>query len=258
MHYMARNREKRADPRELVEGARSIISVILPYYPEGKQEKGPKISKYAVGKDYHIVVKDKLYQLYHFIKERDKNARGRVFTDSAPVFDKAWAEKSGLGWTGKNTLLLNKKHGSYFFIGELIINLELLPDKVETNNYCGTCTRCLDACPTGALTAPYQLDARKCISYLTIEHEGELPDEIDTRGYIFGCDICQDVCPWNAKIQPGREKEFSPSGQLLAMDWEDWEKLTPESFAEMFNQSPLKRRTWEGVQKNIRQAHKKD
>ncbi len=252
MGYMANHFEKRTDPRFLVDDARSVVSVIMPYLPSEEQsDKSYLISKYAWGKDYHRVFKDRLFQLFHFIKQQVPEVKGRVFVDSAPVMDKVWAARSGLGWIGKNTNLLNKKFGSFFFLGELILNLELEEDK-PVKDYCGKCTRCVDACPTDAL-APYQLDAGRCISYLTIEHKGDIPPKFKGtwEKWIFGCDICQDVCPWNKKTEITADPELKPYETLLTMRKKDWEELTPEKFKELFKGTALERTGYEGIMRNI-------
>ena len=255
MSYMERNFDKRLDPRKLFEGAKSVVSVLLNYYPgEAVQNsEAYKISKYAYGKDYHLVLKDKLKTLLQCIREEIGDVHGRAFTDSAPVMDKAWAQKSGLGWIGKHSNLLNRKTGSFFFIGELILDLELEPDG-PIKDYCGTCTRCMDACPTDAIAAPYVVDGSKCISYFTIELKEEIPS--DVRGkfgdWIFGCDICQDVCPWNRFALPHRTPEFDPSEALREWSKKDWEEITEEVFRKVFRDSPLKRTKLGGLKRNIR------
>lgn len=253
MHYMENHLEKRVDPRKLVEGAKSVISVLFNYYPKVKQKENTyKISKYAYGKDYHYVLKEKLHQLYDFINNEIHETNGRVFVDSAPVMDKVWAAKSGLGWIGKNTNLLTRENGSFFFIGELIIDLELDYNDTPIKNYCGNCTKCIDACPTNALS-PYQLDARKCISYLTIEKKGALPSEFKGKwnDWIFGCDICQDVCPWNSKARPHNEHQFKLTEEIQNLKKEDWEKLDKIKFKKIFKNSPVKRTKLEGLMRNI-------
>lgn len=252
MRYMENHFEKRTNPGILVEGAKSIISVLYNYFPKDQQKRDTyQISKYAYGKDYHYVLKEKLHQLHDFIKNEIHETNGRAFVDSAPVMDKVWATKSGLGWIGKNTNLISKKLGSFIFIGELIIDLELEYDK-PIKDYCGNCTKCIDACPTSALKS-YQLDARKCISYLTIEKRGEIPSEFKGKwnNWIFGCDICQDVCPWNSKAKPHNEKEFEPHHDFLNMDKPDWEMLSEEHFNEIFRKSAVKRTKYKGLERNI-------
>ncbi|MFP4024719.1 MAG: tRNA epoxyqueuosine(34) reductase QueG [Thiohalospira sp.] len=252
MQYMENHFEKRVDPRKLVEGAKSVISVLYNYYPKEKQiEDTFKISKYAYGKDYHYVVKDKLFKLLEFINTEIGDVRGRAFVDSAPVMDKVWAAKSGLGWIGKNTNLISKEFGSFVFIGELIIDLELKYD-ASVKDYCGNCTKCIDACPTGALK-PYQLDARKCISYLTIEKKGEIPPEFKGKwkDWIFGCDICQDVCPWNNKAKLHSESKFKITDELKNLEKEKWENLDQSTFKKIFKNSPIQRTRFEGLKRNI-------
>lgn len=255
MSYMANHFDKRLDPRLLVEGAKTVVSLLLNYYPETIQEdaSAPKISKYAYGKDYHFVIKDKLKSLMSFIHEEIGEVGGRVFVDSAPVMDKAWAAKSGLGWVGKNSNLIHPKHGSFFFVAELIIDLELEPDG-PMKDYCGTCTKCIDACPTDAIVEPYVVDGSKCISYLTIELKdailpGHFKDQMD--GWMFGCDVCQDVCPWNRFSKPHKEAAFDPHENLLKMSKADWEDLTEEVFREIFRNSAVKRTKYAGLKRNI-------
>ncbi|MFO7828176.1 MAG: tRNA epoxyqueuosine(34) reductase QueG [Bacteroidales bacterium] len=252
MKYMETHFEKRVDPTKLVEGAKSVISVLYNYFPKEQQKKDAyQISKYAYGKDYHYVVKEKLFQLLEFIKAETGNVNGRAFVDSAPVMDKVWAAKSGLGWIGKNTNLISKQYGSFVFIGELIIDLKLEYDK-PSKDYCGNCTKCIDACPTNALT-PYRLDARKCISYLTIEKKGELPPELKGKweNWIFGCDICQDICPWNSKARPHNEPQFKLTEKLQYLKKEDWEKLDNTKFKKIFKNSAFQRTKFEGLKRNI-------
>lgn len=255
MSYMENHFDKRVDPRLLVDGAKTVVSLLLNYYPEESQTdpQAPKISKYAYGADYHYVIKDKLKSLMQFIGEEIGEVGGRVFVDSAPVLDKAWAEKSGLGWIGKNANLIHPKHGSFFFIAELIIDLELVPDG-PIKDYCGTCTRCIDACPTEAIVEPYVVDGSKCISYLTIELKdaiipGEFKKQMDN--WMFGCDVCQDVCPWNRFSKPHNEPAFNPHEKLLRMSKHDWEDLTEEVFRELFKISAVKRTKFTGLKRNI-------
>jgi len=253
MHYMENHFEKRTDPRKLVEEAKSIISILYNYFPEKKQtENTYKISKYAYGKDYHYVIKEKLFELLEFIKTEFGDVNGRAFVDSAPVMDRVWAAKSGLGWIGKNTNLISKEFGSFVFIGELIVDLELEPDNPPEKDYCGTCTKCIDACPTKALS-PYKIDARKCISYLTIEKKGEIPEEFKGKWneWIFGCDICQDVCPWNSKAIFHNEKQFVITDLLQNMTKKNWLNLDKSSFKRIFKNSPLERTKFEGLKRNI-------
>ncbi len=253
MQYMDNNFEKRLDPTLLVPGAKSVISLLYPYYPHKLQlhKDAPVISKYAYGEDYHFVLKDKMKELIKFINSEIGEVNGRAFTDSAPVSDKKWAEISGIAWRGKNSVMLTKQ-GSFFFIGELILDLNLEADK-PMNSYCGTCTRCIDACPTQAITEPYVVDARKCISYLTIEFKGKLPDEIrgKFRNRVFGCDICQDVCPYNSKPLFRNEERFLPHPDLLEMTKSDWYEITEDVFRKLFKKSAVKRIKFTGLKRNI-------
>lgn len=253
MAYMANYFDKRLDPRKLVEGAKSVITLILNYYPEQRlPEEELKLSKYAYGKDYHFVMKDKLKNLMEMMSEEIGEINGRVFVDSAPVMDKAWAKKSGVGWVGKHTNLINREIGSFFFIGEIICDLELQPDGA-IKDYCGTCTRCIDACPTDAIVEPYVVDGSKCISYYTIELKEAIPDEVKGKfeNWIFGCDICQDVCPWNSFARPHSTPEFDLHPQLVDFTKKDWEEITEELFQEIFRRSAVKRTKLEGLKRNI-------
>lgn len=254
MSYMQNYFDKRLDPRLLVPDAKSVISLLLNYYPteQQKDESAPKISKYAYGTDYHFVIKDKLNALLEHIKQEIGEVGGRVFVDSAPVLDKAWAKNSGLGWIGKNTTLINKNNGSFYFIAELIIDLELNYDG-PVKDYCGTCTRCIDACPTDAIVAPYILDGSKCISYFTIELKENIP--LAAKGkldnWVFGCDICQDVCPWNKFAKKHTEPSFEPKEGLMDMSQQDWLELTEETFKKVFKDSAVKRTKYRGLKRNI-------
>lgn len=254
MSYMQNHFDKRLDPRLLVPGARSVISLLLNYFPSQMQqdEIAPKISKYAYGEDYHVVIKEKLNHLLEFIKEHIGDVDGRAFVDSAPVLDKAWAKKGGLGWIGKNSNLINKESGSFYFIAELIVDLELEEDG-PIKDYCGTCTRCIDACPTNAIIEPYVVDGSKCISYFTIELKENIPAEVKGKldNWVFGCDICQDVCPWNSFSKPNREKQFQPNAELLGMTKSDWEELTEQTFKRVFKNSAVKRTKFSGLKRNI-------
>jgi epoxyqueuosine reductase len=255
MAWMANHFDKRLDPRKLMEGARSVVSVLLNYYPEKRLPEGPddyKISKYAYGTDYHFVLKDKLKSLLAFIHTEIGEVQGRAFVDSAPVMDKVWAARSGLGWVGKHSNLLNRDMGSFFFIGELVLDLDLAPDG-PVGDYCGTCTRCVDACPTDAITEPYVVDGSKCISYFTIELKEAIPREVKGQfeNWIFGCDICQDVCPWNRFSKPHQTPEFDLPPELKAMSNSDWEEITEEVFRELFRRSPVKRTKLEGLKRNV-------
>lgn len=255
MKYMENHFEKRTDPCKLLENAKSVISVLFNYYPEKQlpEKNNYKISKYAYGTDYHFVLKRKLKDLIAFINTEAPNISARAFVDSAPVLDRAWAARSGLGWIGKNTCLITKEQGSYFFIGEIITNLELDYDKKAVPNHCGGCTRCIDSCPTNALE-PYNLDANKCISNWTIEYKGEeLPEKFKNKfnDWIFGCDICQDVCPWNRLSESHNEPAFKLSDHVLKFTKSDWEELNKERFTELFKRSPIKRAGFEGLKRNI-------
>lgn len=253
MQYMENHFDKRLDPTKLVPGAKSVISLLLNYYPkEFQTDETYKISKYAFGTDYHFVIKDKLKQLLHFITEEIGEVEGRAFVDSAPVLDKAWAAKSGLGWMGKHSNLLTRQVGSFYFIAELILDLELEYDSPVTD-HCGTCTACIDACPTQAIVEPYVVDGSKCISYFTIELKNEIPNEVKGRfdDWVFGCDVCQDVCPWNRFSKPHNEPLFNPKPELLSMTKKDWEEITREVFRKVFQKSAVKRTKFEGLQRNI-------
>ena len=254
MHYMENHFDKRLDPTKLVEGSKSVISLVLNYFPQDFQNKDSyKLSKYAYGTDYHFVIKDKLKSLLEFMRNEIGEVEGRAFVDSAPVLDKAWAAKSGLGWIGKNTNLLTKQVGSFYFIAELIVDLELEYDMPVTD-HCGSCTACIDACPTNAILEPYKVDGSKCISYFTIELKEELPQSYKNQfdNWMFGCDICQDVCPWNKFSKPHNEPLFNPNSKLLEMNKKEWEELTKETFDEIFRKSAVKRTKYEGLKRNIR------
>ncbi|MEY4462793.1 MAG: Epoxyqueuosine reductase [Bacteroidota bacterium] len=253
MSYMENHFDKRLDPTLLVDGAKSVVSLLLNYYPsELQREDSYKISKYAYGQDYHFVIKEKLNELLFSIQEHIGAVSGRAFVDSAPVLDKAWAAKSGLGWIGKNSNLITQKVGSFYFIAELIIDLELEYD-FATTDHCGSCTACLDACPTQAIIAPYQVDGSKCISYYTIELKDNLPDEMKGKldDWAFGCDVCQDVCPWNRFSKAHNEPLFQANPELLSYSKQDWEEITAETFQKVFKDSPLKRTKLEGLKRNI-------
>lgn len=254
MAYMERHFDKRLDPRKLVPGAKSVISLLYNYFPEQTQrEETYKISKYAYGEDYHFVVRDKLKELMDFINEQIGAVQGRVFVDSAPVLEKAWAAKSGLGWLGKNTNLISKQVGSFFFLAELIIDLDLPQDGPATD-HCGQCTACIDACPTQAIIAPYVVDGSKCISHLTIELKSEIPSDFSGQmdDWMFGCDVCQDVCPWNRFSKPHNEPRFKPKPELLQRDKTQWRELTEEVFGELFEKSPVQRTRFQGLMRNIK------
>ncbi len=256
LDWMERNFDKRTDPRLLLEGTKSVISVILNYYPGEQQHvpDAPVIAKYAYGEDYHFVMKDMLNELLQFIRENVGEVQGRAFVDSAPVMDRVWAKRAGLGWIGKNTNLISRDHGSFVFIGELLVNMELKPDNETVPDLCGACTLCIDTCPTGAIVAPYVLDGSKCISYYTIENKGEMPSgmEKNFKNRVFGCDICQDICPWNwKKAKPHSVERLKPLTGLLEMTRADWYNLTPEEFGQKFKKSPIKRPKYEGLRRNL-------
>tara|TARA_R100000935_G_scaffold13736_2_gene27434 strand:- start:11962 stop:12888 length:927 start_codon:yes stop_codon:yes gene_type:complete len=253
MGYMENHFDKRLDPTKLVEGSKSVISLLLNYFPAETQGEGTyKISKYAYGTDYHFVIKDKLKELLQFIQTEIGDVYGRAFVDSAPVLDKAWAAKSGLGWIGKHSNLLTQKVGSFYFIAELIVDLELDYDTPVTD-HCGSCTACIDACPTQAIVGPYVVDGSKCISYATIELKDQIPDSFSNKmdDWMFGCDICQDVCPWNRFSKPHREPLFNPHPEVLSNSKKEWEEITKEVFNEIFRKSAVKRTKFEGLKRNI-------
>ena len=254
MAYMENHFDMRLDPRKLVEGAKSVISLSYNYFTSEKQidPNAPKISKYAYGDDYHFVVKNKLKSLLAIIQTEIGDVNARVFVDSAPIMEKAWAQQSGLGWIGKNANLINQQNGSFFFLAEIIIDIDLRYDAPVTD-HCGTCTKCIDACPTEAIVAPYVVDGSKCISYFTIELKNEFPKEVKGKfdNWMFGCDICQDVCPWNKFAKPHQEKLFQPSTTLLSMNKKEWEEITAETFQVLFKNSAVKRTKFEGLKRNI-------
>ncbi|RYJ37252.1 Epoxyqueuosine reductase [Flavobacterium anhuiense] len=253
MAYMENHFDKRLDPTLLVDDGKSVVSLLLNYYPDSFQnDESFKISKYAYGQDYHFVIKDKLKEFLHSIQENIGEVSGRAFVDSAPVLDKVWAAKSGLGWIGKNSNLITQKVGSFYFIAELIIDLELEYDHAVTD-HCGTCTACVDACPTQAIVAPYIVDGSKCISYYTIELKENLPEEMKGKfdEWMFGCDTCQDVCPWNRFSKPHSEPLFNPNPDLLSFTKKDWLEITEETFRTVFKNSPIKRTKFEGLKRNI-------
>ena len=253
MSYMENHFDKRLNPTLLVDDAKSVISLLLNYYPsELQNEDSYKISKYAYGQDYHHVIKEKLKELLHFIQTEIGEVSGRAFVDSAPVLDKAWAAKSGLGWVGKNSNLITQKVGSFYFIAELIIDLELDYD-APTTDHCGSCTACLDACPTEAIVAPYVVDGSKCISYFTIELKDNLPQEMKGKfdDWMFGCDVCQDVCPWNRFSKPHNEPLFQTNSDILNFSKSDWEEITVDTFQKVFKNSAVKRTKYDGLLRNI-------
>ncbi|MEM5566682.1 tRNA epoxyqueuosine(34) reductase QueG [Psychroserpens sp. AS72] len=254
MRYMENHFDKRLDPTKLVEGSKSVVSLLLNYFPsEIQNPESYQLSKYAYGTDYHFVIKDKLKALLHSIQEEIGDVHGRAFVDSAPVLDKAWAAKSGLGWIGKHSNLLTQQIGSFYFIAELIIDLELEYDHATTD-HCGNCTACIDACPTEAITEPYVVDGSKCISYFTIELKENIPSEVKGKfnDWMFGCDICQDVCPWNRFSKAHSEPLFNPHPELLDMTKKDWEEITKDTFNKVFQKSAVKRTKFEGLQRNIK------
>lgn len=254
MSYMENHFDKRLDPTLLVPGAKSVISLMYNYYPAQEQQdpQAPKIARYAYGSDYHHILKPRLKTLLQFIEENIGAVDARVFVDSAPVMERSWAAQSGLGWVGKNTLLLNKKSGSYHFLAEIICDLELEYDGPATD-HCGTCTACIDACPTDAIT-PYEVNASKCISYLTIELRDEIPAEFAGKmdNWAFGCDICQEVCPWNRFAKPHNEPAFNPHPDLLTMNHDEWHALSEEHFRIIFKHSAVKRTKYEGLKRNLK------
>ena len=253
MSWMERHFDERLDPRKLVPGAKSVISVVLNYFPDEEQRAdAPKISKYAYGRDYHKVIRGKLKRMLLCIQDEIGEVSGRGFVDSAPVMDRAWASKSGLGWVGKHSLLLSKGSGSFFFIGALIVDIELEPDG-PTTDHCGSCTACIDACPTSAIVAPTVVDSNKCISYLTIEYKGALPSEYQEKmeDWVYGCDICQDVCPWNRFSTPHAESDFNIRDAIQNNDWETWEEVTHELWEEITKGSAMRRVGFDGFKRNL-------
>ncbi len=253
MSYMEEHFDKRLNPTLLVTDSKSVISLLIDYFPsETQNEQSYKISKYAYGKDYHNVIKKKVIKLLKSIKREIGDVNGRAFVDIAPIMDKAWAAKSGLGWIGKNSNLLTQKVGSFYFIAQLVIDLDLDYDHATTD-HCGSCTACIDACPTQAIVQPYVVDGSKCISYFTIELKENIPAEMKGKldDWMFGCDVCQDVCPWNKFSKAHNEPLFSPYPELLSYTKKDWEEITEETFAKVFTNSPLKRTQLEGLKRNI-------
>ena len=253
MQYMDNHFDKRLDPTKLVEGSKSVISLLYNYFPQEEQNNNTfKVSKYAYGTDYHFIIKNKLKSLLNFIQEEIGNVHGRAFVDSAPILEKAWAAKSGLGWIGKHSNLLTQQVGSFYFLAELIIDLDLAYDNPVTD-HCGSCTACIDACPTQAIVEPYKVDGSKCISYFTIELKNEIPNSVKGQfdNWIFGCDVCQDVCPWNRFSKPHNEPLFNPNPELLTMTKKDWEEITEDVFKKVFQKSAVKRTKFNGLQRNI-------
>lgn len=254
MKWMENYFDKRTNPALLVDDAKTVISVGINYFPESQQNcKSPKISKYAYGRDYHFVLKEKLFALADFIRKNTGKINFRAFVDSAPIMDKVWANRAGIGWQGKHTNIINKHAGSYFFLGELVLDVAF-EYNTKATDHCGTCTRCIDACPTQAIEKPYQLNAQKCISYLTIELRDLIPDEFKTKmdNWMFGCDICQDVCPWNSKAKPTTEVQFKPIDQILNFTFDDWEEVTADIFNKFAKESPLKRTKLSGIKRNLK------
>jgi len=259
MGYLENHLEKRLDPTKLVPGAKSVVSLMYNYFPESlPKDTKYKVARYAYGKDYHFVIKDKLKSLFTYLREEIGDIDGRVFVDSAPVMERQWAAKSGLGWLGKNTLMINKEKGSYFFLAELILDLDLKTDG-PIQDYCGTCTKCLDACPTDAFVGARVLDASKCISYLTIELKDEIPKEFEGtyNSWVFGCDICQEVCPWNRFAKAHNELSFNKTEGIDSIEQGMWQEITKEIFSRVFRDSPLKRAKYVGIEKNINFLNKK-
>ena len=253
MKYMENYFEKRLDPTKLVDDAKSIISLTYNYYPEDLQNKeAPKVSKYAYGMDYHYVIKEKLIFFLTFIKDKIGDVHGRAFVDSAPILEKAWAAKSGIGWVGKNSNLITKQVGSFYFLAELIVDLDLDYDTIESD-HCGQCTACIDSCPTEAITEPYVVDGSKCISYFTIELKENIPQEFKGKfdDWVFGCDICQDVCPWNKFSKPHKEPLFQSSSELMKMSRDEWNEITEETFNKIFKNSAVKRTGYKGLTRNL-------
>ncbi len=256
MSYLANNFDKRLDPTKLVEGAKSVISLSYNYFPDEEKtqrQDSYKIARYAYGQDYHYVVKDKVRELLDYIQEEIGEVGGRAFTDSAPVMERAWAEQSGMGWRGKNSLLLQRNKGSYFFLAELIIDLDLEYDHPFSTDHCGTCTKCIDACPTNAIIDEKTVDGSKCISYFTIELKGAISNSLKDsfEDWMFGCDICQEVCPWNRFSKPHKESHFEPDSRLLNYDKSQWREITQEVFSEIFKKSAVKRTKFTGLIRNI-------
>ena len=253
MQYMERNFDKRLDPRLLVPGAKTVISLLYNYFPEKRQQSGvPLISKYAYGEDYHVVVKDKLHQLWNKMEQEWGQIEGRIFVDSAPVLERAWAIKAGLGWQGKNGNLIQKKVGSFFFLAELIVDIEIA-EEIPVTDHCGSCTKCIEACPTDAIVAPQVVDGSRCISYFTIELKNAIDEtwKGQWKDWVFGCDICQDVCPWNRFSTPTKESRFDYRPEILDKSWEDWKQTSEEEFKKLTKGSPLSRAKWSGMIKNL-------
>jgi epoxyqueuosine reductase len=256
MSYLENHFDKRIDPRKLVDGAKTVISLSFNYFPAEQQRDtdAPKLAKYAYGEDYHFVLKEKLHKLLGLIKEKTGDINGRCFVDSAPVLERDWAKRSGLGWIGKNTMLISPQKGSFFFLAELILDLELSYDE-PIADFCGTCRRCIDACPTGSISEKgYIMDASKCISYLTIELRDEIPKEFAGKmeNWAFGCDICQDVCPWNRFSKSHNHPELAPNNEIISFSIHDWMAIDESGFKKIFQDSPLSRTKWKGIQRNLK------
>jgi len=256
MGYLANHFDKRLDPTKLVEGAKTVVSLIYNYYPKEalpSENSTIKIAKYAYGEDYHFVIRDKLNEFLEILREEIGEFDGRGFVDSAPVMERQWAKKAGLGWLGKNSLLLNREMGSFFFLAELIIDLDVSPDVPLAKDYCGTCTACIDACPTDAIVDNGVIDGSRCISYLTIELKDSIPTEFKNQldNWAFGCDICQDVCPWNRFSKPNQEPRFTPNESLKELSKSDWKEITEETFQKVFKKSALKRTKLAGLKRNV-------
>lgn len=255
MKYMENHFDMRVDPTKLVPGAKSVITLMFNYFPSQKQSlDAPKIAKYAYGKDYHLVIREKLHEFIFRIREVLGNIEGRGFVDSAPVLERAWAKQSGLGWIGKNGNLINKKMGSFFFLATLIVDIDLVPDSPYRQDFCGTCNKCVDACPTEAILPNKALDATKCISYFTIELKSALlPEPLSNKAnnWVFGCDICQDVCPWNRFSKEHQQPELEPLSEILNFSINDWQQLEKETFNKIFKESAIKRTKWDGMKRNL-------
>lgn len=262
MAYMERYFDLRTDPTKLVPGAKSVITFMMNYYPSAQQPiDAPKISRYAYGEDYHEVIREKLNNLLQKFKEQFGEINGRGFVDSAPVLERSWAQRSGIGWIGKNGNLISKQSGSFFFLATLITDLELEPDSPYTKDYCGSCTRCIDACPTEAILPNKVIEASRCISYFTIELKDALiPEEMEGKfqNWMFGCDVCQEVCPWNRFSTPNHEPHFEPIPEILNFNTNDWEEMTEETFRQIFRHSPIKRSKFKGIQRNLQFLKKND
>jgi epoxyqueuosine reductase len=256
MGYLANHFDKRLDPRKLVEGAKTVVSLVYNYYPERTLPEGTedlKLAKYAYGQDYHEVIQEKLREFLTCLRDEVGEIDGRSFVDSAPILERQWAQRAGLGWIGKNSLLLNRQLGSFFFLAELVIDLEATPDLPLSKDYCGTCTACMDACPTDAIVAPGVVDGSRCISYLTIELKDAIPSSFAGKmdNWVFGCDVCQDVCPWNRFSKPHQEPAFTPSSDLQALAAQDWKELTEETFKKVFSGSAVNRTKFKGIKRNL-------